>query len=121
MIQISEILKLALFKDFKIICGEKYLDNLVNATVILEYESSRIEYDGYGYGYFVLLSYFFADKDPELVNGTLKTLIQKQVSAIAIKIAPEKELPQDIIELAKIYHVPLLTFYDQFMEDLIFA
>ena len=59
MIQISEILKLALFKDFKIICGEKYLDNLVNATVILEYESSRVEYDGYGYGYFVLLSYFF--------------------------------------------------------------
>ena len=119
MIQIREILELALFKDFKIICGEKYLSNLVNATVILEYESSRIEYDGYGYGYFVLLSYFFADKDPELVNGTLKTLIQKQVSGIAIKIAPEKELPQDIIELAKIYHVPLLTFYDQFMEDLI--
>ena len=37
MIQISEILELALFKDFKIICGEKYLSNLVNATVILEY------------------------------------------------------------------------------------
>lgn len=110
MIQISEILKLALFKDFKIICGEKYLDNLVNATVILEYESSRIEYDGYGYGYFVLLSYFFADKDPELVNGTLKTLIQKQVSAIAIKIAPEKELPQDIIELAKIIIFHYLHF-----------
>ena len=57
MIQISEILELSLFKDFKIICGEKYLNNLVNATVILEYESSRIDYEGYGYGYFVLLSY----------------------------------------------------------------
>ena len=43
MIQISEILELSLFKDFKIICGEKYLNNLVNATVILEYESSRID------------------------------------------------------------------------------
>ena len=32
MIQISEILELSLFKDFKIICGEKYLNNLVNAT-----------------------------------------------------------------------------------------
>lgn len=51
MIQISEILELSLFKDFKIICGEKYLNNLVNATVILEYESSRIDYEGYGYGY----------------------------------------------------------------------
>lgn len=27
-----------------------------------------------GLGYFVLLSYFFADSDPELVNGTLRTL-----------------------------------------------
>ena len=45
MIQISEILELSLFKDFKIICGEKYLNNLVNATVILEYESSRIDYE----------------------------------------------------------------------------
>jgi len=93
MIQISEILELSLFKDFKIICGEKYLNNLVNATVILEYESSRIDYEGYSYGYFVLLSYFFADSDPELVNGTLRTLIQKQVSGIAIKIPPDRELP----------------------------
>lgn len=119
MIQISEILELSLFKDFKIICGEKYLNNLVNATVILEYESSRIDYEGYGYGYFVLLSYFFADSDPELVNGTLRTLIQKQVSGIAIKIQPDRELPEDIIKLAKLYHVPLFSFYEQFMEDLI--
>ena len=119
MIQISEILELSLFKDFKIICGEKYLNNLVNATVILEYESSRIDYEGYGYGYFVLLSYFFADSDPELVNGTLRTLIQKQVSGIAINIPPDRELPEDIIKLAKLYHVPLFSFYEQFMEDLI--
>ena len=119
MIQISEILELSLFKDFKIICGEKYLNNIVNATVILEYESSRIDYEGYGYGYFVLLSYFFADSDPELVNGTLRTLIQKQVSGIAIKIQPDQELPEDIIKLAKLYHVPLFSFYEQFMEDLI--
>ena len=117
MIQISEILELSLFKDFKIICGEKYLNNLVNATVILEYESSRIDYEGYSYGYFVLLSYFFADSDPELVNGTLRTLIQKQVSGIAIKIPPDRELPEDIIKLAKLYHVPLFSFYEQFMED----
>lgn len=119
MIKISEILDLTLFKDFTVICGENYLNNLVNATVILEYESSRIEYDGYCYGYFVLLSYFFAETNPELVHGTLRTLIQKQVSGIAIKMRQDQELPEDIVKLAKLYHVPLFSFYDQFMEDLI--
>lgn len=119
MIKINEILELSLFNNFKILCGEEYLTNVVNATVICEYESSRIEYEGYCYGYFVLLSYFFADTNPELVNGTIRTLIEKHVSGIAIKISPEQSLPEDIIESAMEYHVPLLIFYEEFMEDLI--
>lgn len=119
MIKINEILELSLFNNFKILCGEEYLTNVVNATVICEYESSRIEYEGYCYGYFVLLSYFFADTNPELVNGTIRTLIEKHVSGIAIKISPEQSLPKDIIESAMEYHVPLLIFYEEFMEDLI--
>ncbi len=119
MIQVNEILKLALFHNFNILCGEQYLNNTVNATVILEYESSRIHYEGYGYGYFVLVSYFFASTNPELVNGSLKNLIQKHISAIALKIHPTEKLPADIIQLAVNNHVPILTFYDEFMEDLI--
>lgn len=119
MIKINEILDLSLFNNFKILCGEEYLTNVVNATVICEYESSRIEYQGYCYGYFVLLSYFFADTNPELVNGTIRTLIEKHVSGIAIKISPEQSLPEDILHMAMEYHVPLLTFYEEFMEDLI--
>lgn len=119
MIKINEILDLSLFNNFKILCGEKYLTNVVNATVICEYESSRIAYEGYCYGYFVLLSYFFADTNPELVNGTIHTLIEKHVSGIAIKLSPEQSLPEELIQLADEYHVPLLTFHDEFMEDLI--
>lgn len=119
MINLNEILKLSMFSNFKTICGKEYLDNAVNATVILEYESSKIHYSGYGPGYFVLLSYFFAKTNPDLVNGTIKTLIQKKVSGIAIKIAPEETVPSEIIHLASKYHVPLFSFYDEFMEDLI--
>ncbi|MCQ2572767.1 MAG: PucR family transcriptional regulator ligand-binding domain-containing protein [Treponema sp.] len=119
MINLNEILKLSMFSNFKTICGKEYLGNQVNATVILEYESSKIHYSGYGPGYFVLLSYFFAKSNPEIVNGTLKTLIQKNVSGIAIKIAPEETLPSEIVHLAVKHHVPLFTFYDEFMEDLI--
>jgi sugar diacid utilization regulator len=119
MIQVNEILKLAPFHNFGIICGEKFLSNTVNAAVILEYESSRIQFEGYGYGYFVLFSYFFASTNSEFVNDSLKTLIKKHVSGIAIKKQPDTKLPEDIVQLAIDNHVPLLSFYQEFMEDLI--
>lgn len=119
MITVNEILNLTLFKKFNIITGKEYLTNTVTTAVILEYESSRIQFAGYCYGYFVLASYFFASTNPELVNNSLKRLIQKHVSGIAIKIMPDEHLPQELIQLAKEEHVPLFTFYDEFMEDLI--
>lgn len=119
MITVNEILNLSLFKNFKILTGREYLSNSVTTAVILEYESSRINYAGYCFGYFVLISYFFAQTNPELVNGSIKKLIQKKVSGIAIKLLPEEELPPDIIKCARDNHVPILTFYDEFMEDLI--
>ncbi len=119
MITVNEILNLTLFKKFNVLTGKDYLSNTVTTAVILEYESSRINYAGYCYGYFVLVSYFFASTNPELVHGTLKNLIEKHVSGIALKILPEEHLPEDIIKLAKENHVPILTFYDEFMEDLI--
>ena len=119
MITVNEILNLSLFKKFKILTGKEYLSNTVTTSVILEYESSRIQYAGYCYGYFVLVSYFFATTNPELVNGSLKNLIKKHVSGIAIKLLPEERLPEEIINLANENHVPLLTFYEEFMEDLI--
>ena len=119
MITVNEILNLTLFKNFKVLTGKEYLSNTVTTAVILEYESSRINYAGYCYGYFVLVSYFFASTNPELVNGSLRNLIQKHVSGIALKILPNEQLPPDIVRLAEENHVPILTFYDEFMEDLI--
>jgi len=119
MITVNEIMNLTLFKKFKIITGKEYLSNTVTTAVILEYESSRINYAGYCFGYFVLISYFFASTNPELVNGSIKKLIEKKVSGIAIKLLPEEQLPQELIKCALENHVPILTFYDEFMEDLI--
>lgn len=119
MIKVKEILNLSLFENFEILCGKEYLSNRVTAAVILEYESSRINYKGYCYGYFVLLSYFFATESPDIVHNALRTLIEKNVSAIAIKMLPEEHIPNDIIQLAEKNHVPLLVFHEEFMEDLI--
>ena len=98
MYTVNEIMNLSLFKKFKILTGKEYLTNTVTTTVILEFESSRINYAGYCYGYFVLISYFFASISPELVNGSIKNLIQKRVSGIAIKLLPDEHIPLDIIQ-----------------------
>lgn len=119
MITVNDILNLTLFKKFQLLTGKDYISNTVTTVVILEYESSKIEFSGYSKGYFVLASYFFASTAPEFVNNSLKLLIKRHVSGIAIKIAPDEQLAEDLITLAKEEHVPLLVFYEEFMEDLI--
>lgn len=119
MITVKEILNLTLFKNFELLTDKDYLNNRVTTVVILEYESSKIQYSGYGPGYFVLASYFFAAINPELINNSLKLLIQRHVSGIAIKMTKGNPLPAELIELAKKEKVPLMIFYEEFMEDLI--
>lgn len=121
MIKINEILQLSLFKDFKQICGEDYLDNTVSLAVILEYESIKTGYVGFNYGDFVLASYFFAKTCPDIVNNALSIIIKRHVSGIAIKTDGEVKLPQSLIELAEEHHVPIFTFDGQYMEDLILS
>ncbi len=121
MIKINEILQLSLFKNFKQICGEDYLDNTVSLAVILEYESIKTGYVGFNYGDFVLASYFFAKTCPDIVNNALSIIIKRHVSGIAIKTDGEVKLPASLIELAEEYHVPLFTFDGQYMEDLILS
>lgn len=121
MIEVNRILELTLFKKFQLLAGKEYLSNEVTTVVILEYESSKIEFSGYGNGYFVLASYFFAATEPDFVNNSLKLLIKRHVSGIAIKMSVDDKLPEDLIMLAEIEHVPLLVFHEEFMEDLIIS
>ncbi|MCQ2611876.1 MAG: PucR family transcriptional regulator ligand-binding domain-containing protein [Treponema sp.] len=119
MIAVDDILNLTLFKNFKLLAAKDYISNNVTTVVILEYESSKIEFSGYGNGYFVLASYFFASTAPDFVNNSLKLLIKRHVSGIAIKMSQDQQLPDDLIRLAEHEHVPIMCFHDEFMEDLI--
>lgn len=121
MIKVNEILQLSLFKDFKQICGEDYLDNKVSLAVILEYESIKTGYVGFNYGDFVLASYFFAKTCPDIVNNALSIIIKRHVSGIAIKMEDNDKIPSGLIALAEEYHVPIFTFNGQYMEDLILS
>ena len=119
MLKVHEILQLSLCKNFETLCGEEYLDNTFSGAVILEYESIRTGYTAFNFGDFVLASYFLAEFNPEIINNALSIIIKRHVSGIAIKKSPEQTIPSYIIDLANENHVPVFTFNDQYMEDLI--
>ncbi len=119
MLKVNEIMQLSLFKNFKFVCGEDGLDNPVVCVVILEYESIQTNYEGFNTGDFVLASLFFTRDTPDFVYKALETVIKRRVSAIALKTTFSEAIPQYLIELAAEYNVPLFTFSNAYMEDLI--
>lgn len=119
--KVSEILELPVCEEFKLICGKEFLDNTITSAMIFEFENSLYHYSAYAQGSLVLVSYFFAKSNPEFVHDSIRNLIKKQVSAIAIKMMPEETLPAELVQLAIQYHVPIFSFYEMFMEEIIIS
>lgn len=119
MLKVNEVLQLSLCRNFKLICGEEDLNNTFSGAVILELESIKNGFSAFNYGDYVLASYFIAKSAPDIINNALSTIIKRKVSGIAIKICDDQTIPDEIISLAIENHVPICTFVDEYMEDLI--
>ena len=119
MISINELLNLKLFDDFKIIAGESGIKNKMTNVVILEYESIKSTYNVFSEGDFVLSSLFFAKDNPSLIEDALIKLMKRKVAGIAIKTVFFNDIPKSIKSLAETMHIPIFTFSNAYMEDLI--
>ncbi|MDR0862346.1 MAG: PucR family transcriptional regulator [Oscillospiraceae bacterium] len=119
MLNVNEITQLSIFKDMKLICGERGLGNPVEYAAILEYESVKTSYEGYSPGDFVLASLFFTKDAADFVFSTMRTIIKRRVAAIAMKNVFGEEIPDDVLQLAVEYNVPIFTFTNAYMEDLV--
>lgn len=121
MVSVAELLELTLFDDFELISGKNGLHNDVNTVAILEYESYQKNYDVFSPGDFILTSLFFAKDNPELITEALLALMQKPVSAIAVKTMFFYELPQAVLDAAERLDIPVFLFHKAYMEDLIIS
>ncbi|BBF41417.1 regulator of polyketide synthase expression [Lachnospiraceae bacterium KM106-2] len=121
MLQVSEVIHLTLFKDFKLIAGESGLANELNNIVILEYESINHHYDVFKEGDFILTSLFYAKDHEELIYESFQELIKRKVSGIAVKTVFYKDIPDNAKELANQHNLPIFLFEDAYMEDLILS
>lgn len=119
LIQVRELLKMPLFQNFKLIAGENGLDQQLSNVVILEYESVNNSYHVFNPGDFILTSLFFAVNDPDSIVPALRNVINRQIAGIAIKTVFFDDIPMEIKQYAYEKQIPIFTFKDVYMEDLI--
>ncbi len=121
MINVMDLLSLPQFNGFKIISDSKGLRNVVRGTGIWEWERPEVIEQTFLPGEFVFTTLsVWRDDEAWAVEG-LKTLIRKKVSAIAIKTVYFDRCPEEILSLAGEYKVPVLTFSEAYMDDLIYV
>ncbi|MCI8560883.1 MAG: PucR family transcriptional regulator [Dorea sp.] len=121
MVQVKDILKMEILKNFHIVAGRQGLDREVLVTTILEYEPYIQNYDGFYYGNFVLTSLFFAKDDPDKIAEAFREINQRNVAAVAVKKSIYMELPKEVIEFADEVGLPVFLFDTTYMEQIIVA
>lgn len=124
-ITVKDLLKLESMKEFKVIAGEKGLDNVIDYVEILDYEFTKgasmdrkSVFDGRS---IVLTSLLFAKDEPELILDAVKRLKAFNVSAMAYKTTFFGRLPEEVLEYADRESFAILQFGgDEFFERVIF-
>lgn len=119
MVKVNEILNLDLFSNFRLINKNDGLSKDVGNIVILEYESIINNYAGFCEGDFVISSLFFAKDNESLIREAFHHLVELNVAAIAVKTIFFDTIPDDVINMCNASNIPVFTFNNAYMEDLI--
>jgi len=107
-------------EEFKLIAGEGGLDRFINTIGILDHEMIEDMMHIFVEGELVLSTMSVARNDVDLVFQSIKSLIDQNVAALAIKAVYYKTLPQEIIDYANSYNFPIFLFEPTiFIEDVI--
>lgn len=121
-ITVSDIMKLETFKEFRLVAGQRGLENSIERSGILDYEYEEHFAKGqFVKDSFVISSLLFAKDHPENILDAVKGLLNDQVSGLAIKTIYFKELPEEVVRYADENGFPVFLFdkSSAFFEDII--
>lgn len=124
---VKDLFDIDIFKNFKLIAGEKGLNKPITATEILDFEfvqgAEGMSRDKVFEGESILLSsLLFAKDDPSLITDAIERMEKLNISCFAYKPVFIKNLPEEAIRYADEYALPILEFGgDEFFEDIIVA
>ena len=119
MIRIKELFRLQNLHNLRLIAGQEGLDKTVNAAVLLEYDSSRMELPDFYRGDLVVTTLAYARGDSQLVAQSLQSLMNQGIAALLVKTAYFGELPASVITKANRMGIPLFLFDDTYIEEVI--
>ena len=119
MIRIKELFRLQNLKNLRLIAGQEGIERTVNAAVLLEYDSSRMELPDFYRGDLVVTTLAYARGDNQLVAQSLQSLMNQGIAALLVKTAYFTELPASIIAQANRMGIPLFLFDETYIEEVI--
>lgn len=124
---VREIWQMEKFKAFRLVAGEKGLDNEIENIGILDYEYAVEDEElqqkwAFGRKGFVISSLLFAKDHPERILNAFEGLVRDRVSALAVKAVCYQELPREAIEYADENNLPVFLFGrdDAYFEEIVF-
>jgi len=120
LITVKDVLARPLFKKFRLVSGQRGLSNHVASAGFWEWETgAEIEFS-FPKNEFVVTTLTAAKDDLLMLEESLTRLIHCKVAAIAIKNVHFKELPGVIYELSDQYNIPILTFENLYVDEVLF-
>lgn len=121
MVTVMELLSFPLFRDFRLVSGYGGLYNPVSGTGIFEWESSYEVETNFKRGEFVVTTLSLARSDAEQAESSLRMLIDKRVSAIAVKDIYFHEISEELKAYSDARQVPVFFFSETFFDDIIYT
>lgn len=119
MIRIKELFRLQNLRNLRLIAGQEGIEKTVNAAVLLEYDSSRMELPDFYRGDLVVTTLAYARGDSQLVAQSLQSLMNQGIAALLVKTAYFSELPASVIAQANRMGIPLFLFDETYIEEVI--
>lgn len=119
-LKLKDAMSMEYLEEFTLVAGEGGLDRFINTIGILDHEMIEDMMHIFVEGEFVLSTMSVARDDSNLVFQSVRSLIEQNVAALAIKAVYYKSLPQEIIDYANAHNFPIFLFQPAiFIEDVI--
>ncbi len=120
MITVADICELPVFDSIRLACPcPGAYDRAVVGVGTLDHEPFTKDYDLFSPGEFIFTTLGFAEQYPELAEEALIALIERNVTAIAIKHIVVREVSDRVARLSQERGVPVFFYDGRYMERII--
>ena len=121
MLRVIDLLALPIFENFRLVSNAEGLYNRIEGVGVLDWESPKEIRETFSPNDIVFTTMYMLPGDFEKANIGMDALIKLRVGALAIKTTDPDICPQEVIDKANLYRIPVFTYEKEYLEDLIYV